>query len=89
LILNLLSQEHTNELAARAAREGRDYHRAWVLRCFGPMLEPADTTAVDALVAATDLYVWKLLRLDLGRSAEETTAAILRMVRSIADKEAP
>jgi hypothetical protein len=38
-------------------------------------------------VAATDLYVWKLLRLDLGRSVASTEAVIARLVR--ATLEAP
>lgn len=94
LILNLLAQETgQDELARHAAREGRTYHRAWVDRCFGPVLARAagadhasfepDPEVVDALVAATDLYVWKLLRLDLKRSAAETRATIARTVRSL------
>ena len=94
LILNLLAQETgQDDLARHAAREGRAYHRAWVQRCFGPLFpqaaaadEPStepDPELVDALVAATDLYVWKLLRLDLKRSAAETRATLGRMVRAL------
>jgi AcrR family transcriptional regulator len=94
LILNLLAQETgQDELARHAAREGRTYHRAWVDRCFGPLLPQAagtdddpsepDPEVVDALVAATDLYVWKLVRLDLKRSAAATEATLGRMVRSL------
>ena len=84
LVLNLLAQEAgADPLAAQAAESGRVYHRAWVERCFGPMLDRPDPTAVDALVAATDLYVWKLLRLDLGRSPEATRAVITRMVDAL------
>lgn len=84
LVLNLLAQEAGGEpIARRAAEEGRAYHRAWVERCFGPLLPAAAPEAADALVAATDLYVWKLLRLDLGRSAEATEAVIARLVRAV------
>ncbi len=94
LILNLLAQETAqDDLAGRAAREGRAYHRAWVQRCFGPVLPTSTSDAgaspspdpelVDALVAATDLYVWKLVRLDLKRSAAATEATLGRMVRSL------
>lgn len=80
LVLNLLTQESTDPLAQQAAASGRAYHRAWVERCFGPL---ADTVTIDALVVATDLSTWKLLRLDLGRSAEDTAATITRLVTAI------
>lgn len=90
LVLNLLAQETAEPLAREAASVGRAYHRAWVERCFGPLL-PASLPAslserdrravVDALVAATDLYVWKLLRLDLGRSPTDVADAMRRLVR--------
>lgn len=83
LVLNLLAQESTDPLAQRAAATGRASHRAWVERCFGPLVPAADEATVDALVAATDLYVWKLLRLDLGRSPAEATAVLTRLVHSV------
>ena len=90
LVLNLLAQEGgTEPLARRAAESGRAFHRAWVRRCFAPWLDEGDAEAgevaerTDALVAATDLYVWKLLRLDLGRSREATEAVVNRLVRAV------
>jgi AcrR family transcriptional regulator len=99
LVLNLLAQEASGEAVPREAAEaGRAYHRAWVVRCFGPWPHAAgsdgddpqaadpqegDAQRIDALVAATDLYVWKLLRLDLGRSREATEAVVARLVRSV------
>ena len=84
LVLNLLAQEGGGEAIPREAAEaGRAYHRAWVVRCFGPWNQGPDPEVVDALVAATDLYVWKLLRLDLGRSAEATEHVVARLVRSV------
>jgi len=88
LVLKLLSQESGSDpLARHAAATGRAYHRDWVRRCFAPWLGEhggaGERTRVDALVAATDLYVWKLLRLDLGRSRADTEAVILRLVTSV------
>jgi AcrR family transcriptional regulator len=86
LVLNLLVQDQRggDPLAARFVAEGRAYHRAWVERSFAPQLAGRGRRdkreLVDALVAATDLYVWKLLRLDLGRSAAATAAIIERLV---------
>ena len=84
LVLNLLAQEGGGEAVPHEAAEaGRAYHRAWVVRCFGPWAQEPDPQVVDALVAATDLYVWKLLRLDLGRTRRATEAVVARLVRSV------
>jgi AcrR family transcriptional regulator len=87
LVLNLLAQEHeADELARNAVSAGRAYHRAWVERCFAAHLPGASHDVlerIDALVAATDLYVWKLLRLDLGRSRAATEAIVTRLVRAV------
>lgn len=83
LVLNLLAQETRDGFAAEAVGRGREYHRAWVERCLGPLLREQNDQTLDALVAATDLYVWKLLRLDLGRSAAECEAVITRLVHAV------
>jgi AcrR family transcriptional regulator len=83
LVLNLLAQEASDPMADRAAAEGRSYHRAWVKRCFGPLLGTPDPVKIDALVAATDIYLWKLLRLDLGRSEEEARAVFSHLTRAV------
>ena len=84
LVLNLLAQEASGDpVPRRASLEGRAYHRGWVERCFGPWSGEPDPERIDALVAATDLYVWKLLRLDLGRSRGATERVVARLVRSV------
>ena len=84
LMLNLLAQEGGSEAVPHEAAEaGRAYHRGWVVRCFRPGPHEPDAQVIDALVAATDLYVWKLLRLDLGRTVEATEAVVGRLVRSV------
>lgn len=84
LVLNLLAQESAEDAISREAVEsGRTYHRAWVERSFGPLLNDPEQQTIDALVVATDLYVWKLLRLDLGRTVQETEAVITRLVRTL------
>lgn len=84
LVLNLLAQEGGHDDFARSTVErGRRYHRAWVERCFGPHLDEPASDVVDALVVATDLYAWKVLRLDLKRTVRDTETVLDRMVRSI------
>ena len=83
LILRLLSQEAKSPFAAQAAGEGRAFHRRWVETVFGPHLGGGDRERqVDALVVATDLYTWRLLRRDLGRELRDVRAVMLRLVRS-------
>lgn len=88
LILALLAQAPADPVAREWTDAGRAFHRAWVERCFGPALPAVEGAterqlAVDALVAATDLYVWKLLRVDLGRSAAETALVIGRLAHAV------
>jgi len=64
-------------VGARAA------HQEWLATVFAPQL-PTGTAArrrrVNALHAATDVYVWKLLRRDLGLSRTETEKTIVDLV---------
>lgn len=87
LVLRLLAQEHTSSDAREGAERGRAYHREWVEVSLGPLIETDDPDerheVIDALVAATDLYTWKLLRLDLGRSRDAVRGTVERLVRSV------
>lgn len=82
----------TLELEGRVAEidhllaRGRSAHRAWLERVFSPHLPPGGRPrrrAIDALYAATDVMVWKLLRRDLGRSRADTADVILSLVRGV------
>jgi len=74
MILGVLADEDKDPRAQRICDAGRVAHRAWVDELFGTSL-PAQrgtrTSLIDALVVATDVYAWKLLRLDRGLSADE------------------
>lgn len=84
LVLNLLTQEHSKEsFVSNFTKEGRIYHRQWVERCFGPHLSGNQTEVIDTLVVATDIYTWKLLRLDLDRPLNTTKNIITEMVKKI------
>jgi AcrR family transcriptional regulator len=70
-------------------KTGRDGHRQWVQRQFGPRLakfpEKCRRRLVDQLVCACDVYTWKLLRRDMDRSQAEAEATILDTVNAILD----
>jgi AcrR family transcriptional regulator len=86
-VLRTLALEDKVAEAKAIADAGRAGHRLWCARVFAPHLPPREDdaygTRLDAFVAATDLYVWKLLRRDLGRSADDTRQVIRALVDGI------
>lgn len=84
LVLRVLAQEERYPALRRITDVGRRNHRAWVADVFAPWLkdlaaEPA-RQRLDALVVATDLYVWKLIRRDMGRPVAELIDLMDRLV---------
>ncbi len=73
----------------RLAEHGRQVHRDWCARVFAPYLPAVDgetyPVRLDAFVAATDLYLWKLIRRDLGRTAGQTRQVISTLLHALAD----
>lgn len=81
----LLEIESRVPEARMLLERGRSAHRDWVERTFAPFLERAGSSeresAVDALYAATDVMVWKLLRRDFGRTVAATETVLEALVR--------
>jgi AcrR family transcriptional regulator len=74
VILGVLAEEDEDPRAQRICDAGRIDHRAWVEEVFGAWLpERRDQRwrLIDALVVATDVYSWKLLRVDRGLTVDE------------------
>jgi AcrR family transcriptional regulator len=77
LNIRALEQEHELPLLHQTLEEARRYHREWLADVFAPSLAPLDgderERRLTALHAATDIYLWKLLRRDLkcGRRQSE------------------
>jgi len=80
--LLMLAQESSDPQVAELTRRGRAMHRTWVKEVFAPFVGPRDPL-VDLLVVATDVYTWKLLRLDRRYSRARTEQLIHRMVTSL------
>jgi AcrR family transcriptional regulator len=76
-ILRMLSQEERIPTVRQMTEAGRAYHRHWAKTTFAPLLYglrgDRRERRLTAITAATDLLVWKLLRLDmkLGRGQAE------------------
>jgi AcrR family transcriptional regulator len=67
----------------------RAQHQAWLGDTFADVLpaRAADRRrAINALHAATDVYVWKLLRRDLALSAAETERTMRELVAAVLDR---
>ena len=83
----MLAEEHRIPGLEGVAAEGRERHRAWVEAAFADQLARAAPrerrTVLAALLAATDVYVWKLLRRDLGLDRRASQAAVERLVHGI------
>ena len=83
LVMRMLAQEDRHPAMRRITDIGRAGHRRWIEAVFAPSLdrEPAPRRGgmVDALVVALDLYVWKLLRRDMGRGVEAVERTMLQM----------
>lgn len=85
IVVRLLAMEQVQPAAADVTAEGRAFHRAWVERVFAPLLDrlpPAERRLRSAaVVAVTDVYVWKILARDLGLSRAEVETTVADLVR--------
>jgi AcrR family transcriptional regulator len=83
-VLRLLSQEERIPAVCRMTEAGRAYHRQWVARTFAPQLRGlrggARERQLTAMVLATDLLAWKLLRRDMRLERAEAEAIVAEMV---------
>ena len=79
--LLLLAQEAHDEVARKATDLGKAMHRTWVRDAFAPATD--DEAVLDLLVVATDVYAWKLLRLDRGHSRALTERRLHDLVAAV------
>jgi len=82
MVRNLAEQADTELIET-----GRAGHRKWVQRQFAVSLEVVQSrerrSLTDALVCVCDVYTWKLLRRDMGRTRAEAAETLLRMVKAM------
>jgi AcrR family transcriptional regulator len=85
-VLRMLSQEERVPAIRQLTDAGRAYHREWAQRTFGALVEHlrggARERRLAAIVVATDLLVWKLLRRDLQLDRRGAELIVAEMVRS-------
>lgn len=85
-VVNSLAEEH-DPAVAPIVRVGRARHRERVETVLAPQLERLGAgeraRVTDALVCASDVYTWKLLRRDNRRSRPDAEATMTLMINSI------
>jgi AcrR family transcriptional regulator len=87
IVVRLLGQEDRFPAIRDMTDEGRQIHYRWVERAFEPFL--ADATGAQRrrrraqLIVLTDVFMWKLLRRDLGLGRRQTQAAMAEMVDAL------
>jgi AcrR family transcriptional regulator len=87
LVIRNLSNEERNLALRPMLEQGRGNHRAWVKASFAPQLRQcsgnARTQLFNALVVATDVYTWKILRRDQGLTRPGAEAVVQQMITAI------
>jgi AcrR family transcriptional regulator len=79
--------EHRGSLVHRAIDRGHEVHEEWVLNTFEPQLTKLGARAREQrtaqLVALCDVYMWKILRRDLGLSRTQAEEALIEMIERL------
>jgi AcrR family transcriptional regulator len=85
-VVRMLAIEERMDVVRHVVQAGRVAHERWVERVFGPLLDPGPRRHVQVLqlVAATDVYTWKLLRRDRDLSPDEVVAVMEDLCRRVA-----
>ena len=90
-VLRMLAAEDRIPAVHEMADAGRAWHRGWVERTFAPLLAGSRGAARErrlvALVVATDVLVWKLLRREMGLGRATAERIVIEMIT--ATKGAP
>lgn len=88
--LVFLAQEQRVAAMREVTIAGRALHHEWVSLVFAPWLTGTRGKARDRLhaqlVASTDVYVWKIMRHDLGLDAKATEASMGELVAAIVER---
>ena len=86
-LMHMLAQEHRFPALSELLDLGRRGHRTWVRWAFSPQLGrrrgAKRTQLEDLLVVATDVYTWKLLRIDRRLSERATRAAMTELCEAV------
>lgn len=86
-VLRILAEEHRIPLLRKMTDRGREVHVEWVEKTFAPQLTRLSDRARERraaqLVAVCDVYVWKLLRRDMGLDVAQTEIALIELIEGL------
>ena len=87
--IRALTVEHEFPFTQVVLKKARKIHRDWCRMVFAPFLPDEASEHFEirlaAFIAATEFYLWKLLRKDLGKSLNETRQIFLHTLTSLAN----
>jgi AcrR family transcriptional regulator len=85
-MVRVMGSESRNSLM-RAVDYGHEIHEEWVSRTFEPQLADLDRRTRERrlaqLVAVCDVYVWKILRRDIGLDLEQVEATLVELIERL------
>jgi AcrR family transcriptional regulator len=91
VVIQRLNDERRYPALKTILDQGRQNHRNWVKTAFAPSIARQEggqrALMLNALVAATDVYVWKLLRRDRGVGRAAAEAVVRRLVEGITHQQ--
>jgi AcrR family transcriptional regulator len=91
LVMERLNEERRRPALKPTLDQGRENHRDGVSTVFAPLLDrlhgAARAQLLTMLVVITDVYVWKLLRRDMGLSRQVAEAIVRRMISGVTKQE--
>lgn len=91
LMMERLNEERRRPALQASLDQGRENHRDGVRTVFAPQLDrshgAARTQLLNALIVITDVYVWKLLRRDMGLSRPAAEAIVRKMISGVLGQE--
>jgi AcrR family transcriptional regulator len=86
-VVRLMAEEERFPPIKKMLDAGRAYHREWITRVFGPSLSHLPRAARERrlveLTVATDLLVWKLLRVDMNLDRRAAERTVIEMVTAL------
>jgi AcrR family transcriptional regulator len=91
LVMRRLSDEERHPALKPILDDGRRHHREGVATAFAPQLArlrgAARAQLLNALIVATDVYVWKLLRRDFGLGRAAAEAIVRKIINGVINGE--
>lgn len=85
MVMRTLALDGRVDVVTEMAEAGRTLHWQWLQRVFGPNLSSNGAVRDEqlaALLVATDVFTWKLLRRDRRLSRPATRALVAKLVRA-------